>query len=181
MKKVFILLLIATFIISCSSSNEPEQRKPKTSIEISKTKPNDLIPLDVGNWWEYIYQSNKVKWEVKEHLGLQQWSGEEFDTWLIDANGDNIFIGVDNNKEIVVGYISKKWDSVDDFRTNSNNFNYIDKRMWQTEFGVTECVYYEEKNNNSNKTAVYFKKGLGMLFKGFNNIPTWKLIDYEIK
>ena len=79
MRKVLFLLLIAIIIISCSSSNEPEQRKPKTSIEISKTRPNDLMPLDVGNWWEYKDQFNTItNIKVVENLGLVKWVEDVF-------------------------------------------------------------------------------------------------------
>ncbi len=53
MKKLLIALFAITslFVTSCSDDSGTEPAKEE--IKISASRPNDLMPLDVGNRWEY--------------------------------------------------------------------------------------------------------------------------------
>jgi len=205
MKKAFLLFLVILIGFGCSDTNEPESKSKKGFIP-SESKPNDLVPMAIGNYWEYLNPDNekvviKVLWNL-DNTKLKDTANNELDynlnLWEMIISGKHFSQGFDlwgfENKKLIMAHSITKMITKD-FTANKNaifdsdNFDFIDVSDVETNLGIAKnCLKYSNRNHISNEEDeinYFFKEGIGIVKIIYSN-PNYKhynltISDYYVK
>lgn len=189
MKRIYVLFAMFLFaLVSCSEDNSTEPAKDE--IKASVLKPNDLVPLSIGNEWTYNfieYDDNGNFVAKRENASVVKIISSE------GVQGFDVYDEGIKSAEVFVLQISQNYPEffqvnsfcalvVDDYYDDFNNqddeplscyqsYNYKGKaNIIINGKNYNDCDKYVDVDDDA-RHETYFKKGIGIIkeIKYFEN------------
>lgn len=180
MKIIFLFCFLLCFVLlSCNDDSNTEPSKNK--IVKSTTKPNDLVPLDVGNKWVYRlieYDSDGKKMSVLEsakYMSIEKYVGVVNYTLIFQADSSSgeayyyktvyNFPPYKNDQRYCINLSNYFLKSVDTNYTRYYKGHVFLSKNDVVIDGITyeNCERFGPDEDEMNFSYVYYKRGIGII------------------